>query len=139
MGDSAVGFYDCFHTVPYIDNPQNKVFMDAWRKAYPDKSIEEFGMLGYDTGLCIIKALDAVGGDPTNTEGLLSALRTIEYESPRGKVRMGPNHGTIVPIYARKIVKRDGKYFHDATFLGYFGTPCGPQYEWGTCKLGCPN
>ena len=139
MGDAAVGFYDCFHTVPYIDNPQNKVFMDAWRKAYPDKSIEEFGMLGYDTGLCIIKALDAVGGDPTNTEGLLSALRTIEYESPRGKVRMGPNHGTIVPIYARKIVKRDGKYFHDATFLGYFGTPCGPQYEWGTCKLGCPN
>lgn len=139
MGDAAIGHYDCFHTVPYIDNPQNKVFMDAWQKAYPGQRIEEFGMLGYDTGLCLIKALDAVNGDATNMEGLVSALHKIEYESPRGKVRMGPNNGTIVPIYARKIIKRDGKYYHEPTFLGYFGTPCGPQYEWGACKLGCPE
>jgi hypothetical protein len=83
--------------------------------------------------------LDAVKGDPTNTEGLVSALRKIEYESPRGKVRMGPNNGTIVPMYARKVVKKDGKYGREATFLGFYGTPCGPQYEWGECKLGCPS
>jgi len=139
MGDAAVGFYDCFHTVPYIDSPQNKSFMAAWQRAYPDEMIEEFGMVGFDVGTCIIKALDAVGGDPTNTEGLASALHTIEYESPRGKIRMGPNNGTIVPIYARKVVKNDGKYRHEGTFLGYYGTPCGPQYEWGKCKLGCPS
>jgi branched-chain amino acid transport system substrate-binding protein len=139
MGDAPLGFYDCFHTVPYIDNPQNQIFMNAWQKEYPSEMIEEFGMMGFDVGTCIIKALDAVGGDPTNTEALASVLHTIEYESPRGKIRMGPNNGTIVPIYARKVVKKDGKYRHEATLLGYYGTPCGPQYEWGECKLGCPS
>jgi len=139
MGDAVVGFYDCFHTVPYADNPQNKTFMAAWEKAYPGQIGEENGMLGFDAGTCIIKALDTVKGDPNNTEGLVSALEKIEYESPRGKVRMGPNHGTIVPMYARKVVKKDGKYRREATFLGYYGTPCGPQYEWGECKLGCPS
>jgi len=139
MGDAVVGFYDCFHTVPYIDNPQNKIFMAAWEKAYLGEMIEENGMLGFDAGTCIIKALDAVRGDPTNTEGLVSALHKIEYESPRGKVRMGVNNGMIVPVYARKVVKKEGKYRREATFLGYYGTPCGPQYVWGECQLGCPT
>jgi branched-chain amino acid transport system substrate-binding protein len=138
MGDAVVGFYDCATTVPYIDNPADKVFMAAWQKAYPNNIIDEFGMLGYDAGLCLIKALDAVRGDASNTNGLASALHTIEYESPRGKVKMGVNNGTVVPVYARKVVKRDGKFRHDATFLGYHGTPCGAPYEWGACKLGCP-
>jgi branched-chain amino acid transport system substrate-binding protein len=139
MGDAAVGFYDCFHTVPYMDTPQNKDFMAAWQKAYPGEMIDEFGIMGFDVGVCLIKALDAVGGDPTNTEGLVSVLHKMEYESPRGKIRMGPNNGTIVPMYARKVVKREGKFRHEATFLGFYGTPCGPQYEWGECKLGCPS
>jgi len=139
MGDAALGFYDSFHTVPYADTPQNRVFMAAWQKAYPGQIIDEACMGGFDAGTCIIKALDAVQGDSTNTEGLVSALHKIEYESPRGKVRMGPNNGTIVPVYARKVVKREGKYRHDGTFLGYYGTPCGSQYEWGACSLGCPS
>ena len=137
MGDACVGFYDIYHTVPYIDTPQNKLFIDAWKKAYPDEMVEENGILGYDVGICIIKALDAVGGDSTKTEALADTLHNIEYESPRGKIKMGPNHAPIVPIYVRKVVKKDGQYRHEATFLGNFGTPCGPQYEWGTCKLGC--
>jgi branched-chain amino acid transport system substrate-binding protein len=139
MGDAVLGFYDCFHTVPYADNPQSKRFIAGWQKTYPREMIEDSGIMGFDTGLCIIKALDAVGGDAANTEKLISVLHGVEYESPRGKVRMGANNGTIVPIYARKVVKKDGKYRHEATFLGYYGTPCGPQYEWGACKLGCPS
>ncbi len=139
MGDACVGFYDCFHTVPYIDTPQSKAFVAAWQKAYPGQIIDEAGLGGFDAGICIIKALDAVQGDSTNTEGLVSALHKIEYESPRGKVRMGPNNGTIVPAYARKVVKKDGKYRHEATFLGYYGTPCGTQFEWGACSLGCAS
>lgn len=139
MGEAAVGFYDSFHTVPYADTPQNRIFMAAWQKAYPGQIIDEACMGGFDAGTCIIKALDAVQGDSTNTEGLVSVLHKIEYESPRGKVRMGPNNGTIVPVYARKVVKKDGKYRHEGTFLGYYGTPCGSQYEWGACSLGCPS
>jgi branched-chain amino acid transport system substrate-binding protein len=139
MGDAIVGFYDCFHTVPYIDNPQNKIFMASWQKAYPNDMIDEFGMMGFDTGTCLIKALDAVKGDASNTEGLAAALHKIEYESPRGKIKMGVNNGTIVPIYVRKVTRKDGKFRHEATFLGNYGTPCGPQYEWGACKLGCPS
>jgi len=78
--------------------------------------------MGFDTGVCLIKALDAVKGDPTNTEGLVAALHTIEYESPRGKIKMGTNNGTIVPMYARKITKKDGQFRHEATFLGDYGT-----------------
>jgi hypothetical protein len=113
--------------------------MEAWRKAYPGELIEENGMLGFDIGTCIIKALDVVKGDPTKAEGLVDAISKIEYDSPRGKIQMGPNHGTIVPVYARKVVKKDGQYRHEATLLGHFGTPCGPQYEWGECSMGCPK
>jgi hypothetical protein len=100
---------------------------------------EENGMLGFDVGTCMVKALDAVGGNAADTEGLADALHKIEYESPRGKIKMGPNNGTIVPVYARKVVKKEGQYRHESTFLGYYGTPCGSQFEWGTCKFGCPS
>jgi branched-chain amino acid transport system substrate-binding protein len=139
MGDACVGYYDCFHSVPYIDTPQSKAFTAAWQKAYPKEPVDEFAIMGFDTGVCLIKALDAVKGDPANTEGLGAALHTIEYESPRGNIKMGTNNGTIVPMYARKITKKDGQFRHEATFLGYYGTPCGTQYEWGACKLGCPS
>jgi len=135
MGDACLGFWDCMHTVPYIDNPQNRIFMEAWKKAYPDEPIEENGMLGFDVGTAIIKALDAVGGNAKDTDGLAKALHSIEYDSPRGRIKMGPNNCTIVPIYARKVVKKDGKYRHEATLLGHFGTPHGPEYEWGECKI----
>jgi branched-chain amino acid transport system substrate-binding protein len=139
MGDACVGFYDIFHTVPFIDNPQNKIFMDAWRKAYPGEMIEENGMLGFDVGTCLIKALDAVGGDATNTEKLADVLHKIEYDSPRGKIRMATNHCAVIPVYARKVVRKDGQLRHESTPLGSFGTPCGPQYEWGVCNMGCPS
>lgn len=135
MGDACLGFWDCMHTVPYIDNPQNNIFMEAWGKAYPGELIEENGMLGFDVGTAIIEALDVVGGDAKNTEGLAKALHTIEYDSPRGHIKMADNNCTIVPIYARKVVKKDGKYRHEATLLGHFGTPHGPAYEWGDCKI----
>jgi hypothetical protein len=57
--------------------------------------------------------------------------------SPRGHIKMDPNHVANVPIYIFQVQKKDGKLIHKTVaYTGNWSTPSGPDGPDGECKLG---
>ncbi len=59
----------------------------------------------------MVKGLDAAGGNPENTEKIITGIEKVDYRSPRGHIKMDPNHVANVPIYIFQVQKKDGKVF----------------------------
>ena len=57
--------------------------------------------------------------------------------SPRGHIKMDPNHVANVPIYIFQVQKKDGKLsLRVAANTGNWGTPySGPDAPGGECKM----
>ena len=59
----------------------------------------------------IKSAVEAVGGDLTNKDGIRAALKTANYDSVRGKYTNGNNNFPIQNFYLREVVKdNDGNW-----------------------------
>ena len=94
-GEAAVGFTGLINYAPSLDTPENKRFQDAYQARY-GKPASEFGAQGYDTGLFIIAALQALGGRTDDKAALARALRAAAVTGPRGPVRIDPANNNIV-------------------------------------------
>ncbi|MBU2550584.1 MAG: ABC transporter substrate-binding protein [Proteobacteria bacterium] len=135
FGESALGHYHVFHYSPWLNNPENKVFQEAFQKMFKQLG-DESCLLGYEVGTMMVKGLDAVGGKAEDTEGIINAVEKLDYQSPRGHVSMDPNHVARVPIYVFQVQKQDGKMtLKMVADTGRFGTPYGPDGPGGACKL----
>ncbi len=136
-GDSAIGHYQLFHSSPWLENKENEIFKAAHAKMFPKDFPEENGVLGYELGTMMVKALDATGGDPEDAEKIVNAIEKVDYMSPRGHIKMDPNHVANVPIYIFQVQKKDGKLIHKVVaYTGNWSTPGGPDGPGGECKLG---
>lgn len=121
-----------FATIYYtgIETPANKKFVEAYRKKYnsdPDANV----VLGYDNAKAILLTLQKLGGKmPADGSQFISALRSLEYDSPRGKIRYSKfNSAQLEKLYMVKAVKTDkGGYALEP--LGEFaGSPDLPGCE----------
>ncbi len=79
-------------------------------KCFPVKWSDESVVLGYEVGTMMVKGLDAAGGNPEDTEKIIDGIEKVDYKSPRGHIKMDPNHVANVPIYIFQVQKKDGKY-----------------------------
>jgi len=72
-----------------------------------------------------------------NTEKIIDGIEKVDYKSPRGHIKMDPNHLAYVPIYLFLVEKKDGKFvLKTAASVGNFGTPySGPDAPGGECKM----
>jgi len=137
FGDSAIGHYQLFHSSLWLENKENEIFKAAHAKMFPNDMAEENGILGYELGTIMVKALDATGGDPEDAEKIVNAIEKVDYMSPRGHIKMDPNHVANVPIYIFQVQKKDGKLIHKVVAnTGNWSTPGGPDGPGGECKLG---
>ena len=137
FGDSAIGHYQLFHSSLWLENKENEIFKIAHAKMFPNDMPEENGILGYELGTIMVKALDATGGDPEDAEKIVNAIEKVDYMSPRGHIKMDPNHVANVPIYIFQVQKKDGKLVHKVVAnTGNWSTPGGPDGPGGECKLG---
>jgi branched-chain amino acid transport system substrate-binding protein len=135
--DSVVGHYQLFHCSPWLENKENEIFKSAYARMFPNDFPEENGILGYELGTIMVKALDATGGDPEDAEKIIAAIEKVDYMSPRGHIKMDPNHVANVPIYIFQVQKKDGKLVHKTVaYTGNWSTPSGPDGPGGECKLG---
>jgi len=135
LKDTAVGHYNVFHWSPWLDNPENKAFLAAYRKMF-NEDADEQSICGYEVGLMMVKGLEAAGGKPEDTEGMINGIEKVDYVGPKGRVQMGPNHVAKVPVYAFKIVKKGNTYVSEmAASLGSWGTPYGADGPGGACKI----
>ena len=94
--------------LPYaqgIDTPENKKFMDLYiakHKAIPSYGVE----MAYTSGLFIKAALDAVGGNVSDKQGFLNAVRKAKVVAPRGPISIDEYSNPVQNVYiseARKI------------------------------------
>ncbi|MGX1099461.1 ABC transporter substrate-binding protein [Amorphus sp. MBR-141] len=106
LGDAALGVNVSSHWNEDFDNPANKAFVAAWKKAY-DRPMTYYASQGYDTAKLIASALEATGGDVEDADAFREALRKADFDSVRGKFSFGPNQHPIQDWYALKVVEGD--------------------------------
>ena len=136
-GDTALGHYHVFHYSPWLDNQENEIFKTAFAKMFPGEFGDESSLLGFEVGTMMVKGLDAAQGDPRETEKIINGIEKVDYMSPRGHIKMDPNHVANVPIYIFQVQKKDGKLvLQMAANTGNYGTPFGPDGPGGECNLG---
>lgn len=137
MGDAAIGHYHLFHYSPWLENQENEAFKSAYGKMFSGDTVDESVVLGLEVGIMMVKGLEAAGGNPEDTEKIVSGIEKVDYISPRGRIKMDPNHVANVPIYIFQVQKKDGKLFlRVAANTGNWGTPySGPDAPGGECKM----
>lgn len=102
QGDAAEGIRSTLHYADTLDNPTNKAFRAAYRAAF-DAEADVFAVQGYDAGRLVRIALEAVGGDTNAKDGMIAAMETAEFESPRGPFKLSKAHNPVQNIYLREV------------------------------------
>jgi len=111
MGDAALGvvtahMYSAAHT-----SPTNKAYVDAFRKANNGLRPNFMSVGGYDGMHVIYEALKKTNGS-TDGDALMSAMKGMAWESPRGPISIDPYTRDIVQnIYMRKVEKVGGELY----------------------------
>ena len=118
MGSAANGVITAGNYSTAADRPANKAFLEAWKKAYGDKSIPDFlSVDGWDGLAMVYDMLKETKGKFTGDEGdevLLSHWKSDA--SPRGPISIDPNTRDIVQnIYIRKSgdEERRARQYHE--------------------------
>ena len=102
---------------PDLPAPQNKKFVSGFRKAY-GRYPSFYAAQSYDTIFLIRSAVEAVGGNLDDMDGMRAAMAKADFPSVRGPFRYGNNHFPIQNFYLRKVVEdADGVWTTTVTDL----------------------
>jgi branched-chain amino acid transport system substrate-binding protein len=111
MGDQMLGIVTAGGYSAAHNSPLNKAYVAAIVKA--NNFRPDFVALGgYDGMHLIYEALKKTGGD-ADGDGLMSAMKGMAWESPRGPISIDPETRDLVAnIYIRKVEKIDGQLWN---------------------------
>jgi branched-chain amino acid transport system substrate-binding protein len=106
FGDGAVGLTTAFHYSAAHDSPANKQFVEALKKRDANV-VANYASVGAWDGMVVIhKMIEATGGRRDGAKAL-AAAKTLQWESPRGPVRIDPKTRHITQnVYLRKVEKQ---------------------------------
>ena len=91
---------------PDLDTPQNKQFVSAFLEKY-GRYPSFYAAQSYDAMFFIKSAVDAVGGNLEDMDGIRAALERAEFPSVRGDFKIGSNHFPIQNFYLRQATTDD--------------------------------
>jgi branched-chain amino acid transport system substrate-binding protein len=104
MGDDAIGIITAFHYDYSHDSQMNQAFVASYHKAF-GRNPDIYSVGGYDGMHLIYAALEKTGGK-AGGEDLISAVKDLAWESPRGPVSIDPETRDIVQsVYIRRVEK----------------------------------
>jgi len=128
FGDAAIGLTTAFHYSAAHESPANKAFVAALKKKDPN-AVANYASVGAWDGMYVIqKMVEATGGQKDGLKAV-SAARALQWESPRGPVRIDPKTRHIVQnVYLRKVEKVGGQLVNKEV-LNF-----GPQIDHGLDK-----
>jgi branched-chain amino acid transport system substrate-binding protein len=89
---------------PDLDNPQNKLFVDSFKKKYGHYP-SFYAAQSYDTIFLIKHAVEAVNGNLEDMDGMRAAMASADFPSVRGPFKYGNNHFPIQNFYLREVVE----------------------------------
>jgi branched-chain amino acid transport system substrate-binding protein len=107
IGTVTSGFYSAHH--PSV---VNKDYVAAFRKANPNMRPNFISVSAYDGMHLIYDALKKTDGK-TDGDALVSAMKGMSWESPRGPIAVDPETRDVVHnIYLRKVEKIAGELYN---------------------------
>jgi branched-chain amino acid transport system substrate-binding protein len=128
FGDAALGLTTSFHYSAAHDSPANRTFVTALKKRDPNAAANYASVGAWDGMYVIQKMIEATGGKRDGLKAI-AAARTLQWESPRGPVRIDPKTRHIVQnVYLRK-VERSGGVLVNKELQNF-----GPQSDYGLDK-----
>ena len=96
MGDAAVGMITMHHYNVDLDNPENKRFVEEWKKTYGANSTPDFmGVAGYDGMALIVDIVQKLNGK-IDADKALEIAKSWKFNSPRGPIAIDPSTRDIV-------------------------------------------
>jgi branched-chain amino acid transport system substrate-binding protein len=111
MGDVALGAITTQHYSASHDSPENKTFVEAFKKANNGMRPNFMAVGGYDGMHLIYEGLKKSNG--AGGEALLNAMKGMSWTSPRGPVAIDPQTRDIVQnIYVRKVERVNGELYN---------------------------
>ena len=128
FGDSALGLTTAFHYSAAHDSPANKKFVEALKKKDAN-AIANYASVGAWDGMHVThKMIEATGGQKDGLKAV-AAARSLQWESPRGPVRIDPKTRHIVQnVYLRQVEKAG------ALLVNKEVQNFGPQIDYGLDK-----
>lgn len=128
FGDSALGLTTAFHYSGAHDSPENRKFVDALKKRDP-AAVANYASVGAWDGMYVIhKMIEATDGKKDGAKAL-AAARTLQWESPRGPVRIDAKTRHITQnVYLRKVERVGGQLVNKEQ------QSFGPQTDFGLGK-----
>jgi branched-chain amino acid transport system substrate-binding protein len=128
FGDGAIGLTTAFHYSGAHDSAMNKKFVEALKKQDPN-AVANYASVGAWDGMYVIhKMIEATGGQKDGLKAIATA-RSLQWESPRGPVRIDSKTRHIVQnVYLRKVEKIGNVLVNKEV------TSFGPQIDYGLDK-----
>ncbi len=128
FGDSALGLTTAFHYSGAHDSPENRKFVEALKKRDP-AAVANYASVGAWDGMYVIhKMIEATDGKKDGAKAL-AAARTLQWESPRGPVRIDAKTRHITQnVYLRKVERVGGQLVNKEQ------QSFGPQTDFGLGK-----
>ncbi|MBB3017406.1 branched-chain amino acid transport system substrate-binding protein [Microvirga lupini] len=111
MGDVALGAITTQHYSAAHDSPENKAFVEAFKKANPNMRPNFMAVGGYDGMHLIYEGLKKTNGQ--GGQALIDAMKGTSWTSPRGPVSIDPQTRDIIQnIYVRKVERVNGELYN---------------------------
>ncbi len=109
FGDAAIGITTSLHYSVAHDSDTNRKFISAVKARSPDAIINNVVVGAWDGMYVIQKMIEATGGKRDGLKAI-AAARTLQWESPRGPVKIDPKTRDIIQnVYLRKVEKIGGE------------------------------
>jgi branched-chain amino acid transport system substrate-binding protein len=108
MGDEALGVHTANFYAADLPTPGNQKFTAAFRKAY-NYDPGYYGAASYISAQVLEAALKAVRGRAGDREALMAALRRVDMQSVRGRVRFDEFGNVVGDVFIRKVERKDGR------------------------------
>jgi len=103
--ENALGVPGAQQWVNDLPNPENKKFVEDYRKKYPNLRPTFYGAQSYDAAQLINSAVVAVKGDVTKKDAMKAEMEKANFKSVRGPFKYGKNHIPIQNFYLQDVVK----------------------------------
>ncbi len=111
MGDPAIGIITAGPYSAAHMSPQNQAFVAGFTK-FAGKRPNHVAESVYDGMRLIYEALNKTGGD-TDGDKLITAMKGMSFEGPRGPITIDARTRDIVHnIYIRRVERKDGELYN---------------------------
>ncbi len=110
LKDNGLGLLESTTYTEAIDTPENKRFLEAFHKKFPDRPAGENVTNGYTSAETLVATLNKINGDVENTQAFIDALASIKANTARGPIAFDQDHDTIQNIYMIRTVKHGSTY-----------------------------